>query len=257
MDALLALDTPLARSWRSEPATSLSVERVETLRLYHFHPGSAALVAGGRAAPEAVARAATQAGCRSVALRGDPAGFTGHAAAVAQAARAAGLCTVAVSAAHVDGARRRELFDALDAVSVTVDSLATGALEAIEQAVGEARCWVELVTTLVPTWNDGEGELEQLCAWVRERLGPTVPLHFSTRGQAPQERISARRAQRIALQAGIEFAYADAMGCDLGASTFCPNCEASLLERRGGALVSSGLERRACTRCGFELPGRF
>ena len=58
-------------------------------------------------------------------------------------------------------------------------------LETIDYAVNEARTpegehvWVELTTLLIPGFNDDDAQLHAECTWIREHLGPDVPLHFS------------------------------------------------------------------------------
>lgn len=57
------------------------------------------------------------------------------------------------------------------------------------------------------------------------------------------------------MQAGIEFPYT---ALDpVGASTFCPRCEASLVERDGSRTISVALLAGTCVRCGQVIPGRF
>ncbi|MEK7822341.1 MAG: hypothetical protein AAB260_04790, partial [Planctomycetota bacterium] len=35
--------------------------------------------------------------------------------------------------------------------------------------------WFEIVVLIVPTLNDGEGEIKEMCSWVLQELGPDVP----------------------------------------------------------------------------------
>jgi pyruvate formate lyase activating enzyme len=69
--------------------------------------------------PEAIAAAAVQLGCRSVAFTyNDPVIFLEYAIDTAKACRAAGLATVAVTAGYVAPEARRELFAHMDAANV-------------------------------------------------------------------------------------------------------------------------------------------
>jgi pyruvate formate lyase activating enzyme len=38
----------------------------------------------------------------------------------------------------------------------------------------------EITTLLIPGENDSASEIEAESAWIMDRLGPDVPLHFST-----------------------------------------------------------------------------
>jgi pyruvate formate lyase activating enzyme len=72
-----------------------------------------------RASPEAIAQAAVENGCRSVAFTyNDPVIFLEYAVDVAQACRARGIKTVAVSAGYICADPRRELFRHMDAANI-------------------------------------------------------------------------------------------------------------------------------------------
>ena len=49
-------------------------------------------------------------------------------------------------------------------------------LETLEYVKHETRCWLEITTLLIPGKNDSAAEIESLSRWIRERLGPDVPL---------------------------------------------------------------------------------
>ena len=72
-----------------------------------------------RASPEAIARAAEELGCRSVAFTyNDPVIFLEYAVDVARACHAQGIRTVAVTAGYVCAEPRAEFFRHMDAVNV-------------------------------------------------------------------------------------------------------------------------------------------
>ena len=52
-------------------------------------------------------------------------------------------------------------------------------LETLEYIVHETDVWLEITTLLIPGLNDGDDELDELTRWVADRLGPSVPLHFT------------------------------------------------------------------------------
>ena len=39
--------------------------------------------------------------------------------------------------------------------------------------------WLEITTLLIPGENDSDGEIDAMTAWIADRLGPGVPLHFT------------------------------------------------------------------------------
>ena len=42
----------------------------------------------------------------------------------------------------------------------------------------ETDVWLEITTLLIPGRNNGDAELEAMCAWILRELGTDVPLHF-------------------------------------------------------------------------------
>src|SRR5215831_14553639 len=180
-----------------------------------------------KASPEAIAEAALRSGCRSVAFTyNDPVIFLEYAVDVAQACRARGVKTVAVSAGYVCAEPRREFFRHMDAANIDLKGFTDGfyknlctarlapVLDTLEYLQHETDVWFEITTLLIPGENDGAGEIEGLSRWVFDRLGPDVPLHFTafhpdwkmldTPRTPPQ---TLKTARRIALQAGLRYVY--------------------------------------------------
>ena len=142
--------------------------------------------------PEAIAAAAVQLGCRSVAFTyNDPVIFLEYAIDTAKACRAAGLATVAVTAGYVAPEARREFFAHMDAANVDLKAFTEhfyrtvcgGHLEDVLDTLlylkRDTSVWFEITTLLIPGENDSDGEIDALSGWVASALGPDVPLHFT------------------------------------------------------------------------------
>ena len=230
------------------------------------------------ASPEAIARAATDLGCRSVAFTyNDPVVFHEYAIDVAAACRDSGVRTVAVTAGYVCEAPRIEFYRWMDAVNVDLkgftDSfyrkLATGRLDPVLDTLRyirhETDTWLEITTLLIPGENDSEKEIHALTRWVLDELGPDVPLHFTAfhpdwrmRHVAPTPLATLHRAREIARKNGIRFAYTGNLHDPEGQTTYCRTCDAVLIARNGYTLVSWRLAEGArCTACGTICDGVF
>ena len=144
------------------------------------------------ASPEAIAAAALRLGCKSVAFTyNDPVIFAEYAMDIADACRAHGVQAVAVTAGYMHAEPRREFYAKMDAANVDLKAFTedfyfklTGAhlapvLETLEYLVKETGVWTEITTLLIPGKNDSDEELRAECKWVRQHLGPDVPLHFT------------------------------------------------------------------------------
>ena len=230
------------------------------------------------ASPRTIARAAADLGCRSVAFTyNDPVIFLEYAVDVAAACRDAGIRTVAVTAGEICAPPRREFFAAMDAANVDLKAFSErfyrdlcgghlgAVLETLEYLAAETQVWVELTTLLIPGENDGDGELEAMCRWVVEHMGPDVPMHFTAfhpdwklldRPATPPETLT--RARATARACGVHHAYTGNVHDEAGDTTICPACGARLIGRDWYRLTHWGLTADgACAACGARCAGHF
>jgi len=230
------------------------------------------------ASPEAIARKAGDLGCRSVAYTyNDPVIFLEYARDTALACRERGIKSVAVTAGYINPGAREDFFSVMDAANVDLKAFTEDfyhrlcgghlapVLETLEYLVHETRVWIELTTLLIPGHNDSDAELERMCAWVVEHLGPDVPMHFSAfhpdwkmRDVPPTPPATLTRAREIARRAGVRYAYTGNVHDPAGGSTWCHNCGALLIERDWYQLGTWGLTAEGrCAACGTLCAGRF
>jgi pyruvate formate lyase activating enzyme len=231
-----------------------------------------------RATPELIAAAALKLGCRSVAFTyNDPTIFFEYAIDVAQACRAVGVKSVAVTAGYMSPAPRAEFYRHVDAANVDLKAFTEAfyfkitkshlqpVLDTLEYIKHETKTWLEITTLIIPGENDSPNEIERLSRWVVERLGPDVPLHFSAfhpdyrmldKPRTPQATLS--MARRIAMEQGVRYAYVGNVH-DVGRqSTFCHQCGACLIERDWYALGRWRLNGEGkCLSCGTYCAGVF
>jgi pyruvate formate lyase activating enzyme len=230
------------------------------------------------ASPEALAETAVQLGCRSVAFTyNDPVIFHEYAIDVAQACHERGVRTVAVTAGYVCPEPRREFYRHMDAANVDLKGfteefyhrLAKGQLQPVLDTLvylkHETDVWFELTTLLIPGWNDGEPELNQMTQWVVEHLGPDVPMHFTAfhpdwrmLDLPPTPSHTLTRAREIAIRNGVRYAYTGNVHDWEGGTTFCHGCGKAVIARdwyvlRGWGLTDDG----HCADCGTPCAGVF
>jgi pyruvate formate lyase activating enzyme len=231
-----------------------------------------------QARPETIAAAALELGCRSVAFTyNDPVIFYEYAIDVAEACHAVGVKTVAVTAGSMSPGPREAFFRHVDAANVDLKAFTEDfyrkvtrselapVLETLEYIRHETETWLEITTLLIPGENDSPGEIEALCRWVVDRLGPDVPLHFSAfhpdfrmldTPATPHATLA--MARRIALEQGVRHAYVGNVH-DLGRqSSYCRQCGERVIGRDHYELSSWRLDGAGgCLSCGEPLPGVF
>ncbi|MES9851509.1 MAG: AmmeMemoRadiSam system radical SAM enzyme [Candidatus Thiodiazotropha sp. L084R] len=230
------------------------------------------------ASPEAIAQTARRSGCRSVAYTyNDPVIFHEYAIDVAEACAELGIKSVAVTAGYVCAEPREEFYRYMDAANIDLKSFnetfyhkLTGAhlqpvLETLEYLKSETSVWFEITTLLIPGENDSDQEIEAMCQWVVEKLGPDVPMHFTAfhpdwkmRDHPPTPHATLSRARKIAIDSGVHYIYVGNVHDPQESSTWCHNCGARLIQRDWYELGGWGLtDNGCCKQCGTRLPGHF
>jgi pyruvate formate lyase activating enzyme len=130
----------------------------------------------------------------------------------------------------------------------------------------ERGIWVEIVTLLVPGFNDSDEELRALVAFVAS-VSPDIPWHvtafhpnYRMRDTPPTSTAMLARAATIGREGGLRFVYAGNLPGRVGRleDTACPQCRTVLVERRGFSVRQYALTATgACPSCGTTIPGRW
>ena len=230
------------------------------------------------ASPDAIARAAVETGCRSVAFTyNDPVIFAEYAMDAADACREAGVLTVAVTAGYISPEPRREFYAKMDAANVDLKGFTdefyvklTGSklapvLDTLSYLEHETEVWYEITTLLIPGKNDSDAEVRAECRWISRELGPHVPVHFTAfhpdfkmTDLPPTPASTLKRARGIALDEGLQYVYTGNIHDTEGGTTFCPSCSASLVVRDWHRIEKYRLTPDGrCPDCGAAIAGRF
>jgi pyruvate formate lyase activating enzyme len=104
--------------------------------------------------------------------------------------------------------------------------------------------------------------MRALCAWVAEKLGPGVPVHFTRFHPAyrlknlPTTPVKTlERIHGYARDAGLDFAYIGNVPGHPAGSTVCPDCGAALIRRIGYTILEMSIKDGACPSCERAIPG--
>ena len=230
------------------------------------------------ASPEGIAAAAVAYGAQSVAFTyNDPVIFAEYAIDTAVACRARDIRTVAVTAGYIHRQAAREFYAVMDAANVDLKSfsddfyfkLCGGHLQPVLDILAyihhETNCWLEITTLLIPGRNDSATEIKALADWVADELGADVPLHFTAfhpdwkmQDLPPTPPSTLTQARHIALDAGLHYVYTGNVHDSEGGTTFCPGCQAALIERDWYAIRHYDLPSNGCCpHCGTTIAGHF
>lgn len=288
-------------------SSGFCIDPIEKKPLFHFYPGTPVFSFGtagcnllcrfcqnwdisksremdslaDAASPERIASVAAGLHCRSVAFTyNDPVIFLEYAVDTAIACHDLDLKTVAVTAGYITAEARPDFFSHIDAANVDLKSFSpefyrrlcgaelSTVLDTLVYLRHETDVWLELTTLLIPGENDEDTEIRSMSAWIAEKLGVEVPLHFSAFHPAfkmmdvpptPPETLT--RARRIAMEEGLRYVYTGNVHDEVGESTLCHQCGAKLIGRDWYELTGWALEAGpygvCCSRCKTPIAGRF
>lgn len=285
-------------------SSGFCVDPIEKKPLNHFLPGTSVLSFGtagcnlackfcqnwdmsksremdtlaDQATPQMLADAAKRLGCASIAYTyNDPVIFMEYAMDVADACRARGVKSVAVTAGYMCKEPRSEFYQHMDAANVDLKGFTErfyrkicGAelgevLETLEYLKTDTKVWFEITTLLIPGENDSDTEIDAMTQWIMNKLGPHVPLHFTAfhpdwkmmdKPATPATTLT--RARAIALKNGLQYVYTGNVHDSVGSSTYCHGCNTRVIERDWYQLGEWRLDAGgACLKCGTQVPGVF
>ena len=124
------------------------------------------------------------------------------------------------------------------------------------------KVWLEITNLIIPTINDSEKMIRDMCKWIVDELGPNVPVHFTRFYPAykllhlpPTDVDILERAAAVAKEEGINFVYIGNLVGHKLENTFCPKCSRIIIGRRGYVITEVNIKNGKCAFCGSKIPG--
>lgn len=194
---------------------------------------------------------------------------------ISRLARECGLKSVMVTAGYITAEARPEVFRYIDAANVDLKAFTERfyhkitfshldpVLDTLQWLKQETDIWFEITNLIIPGENDDPDETRRLCDWVVNRLGDSVPLHFTAfhpdfkltdKPRTPAATL--RQARQIARSAGVKFCYTGNIHDNEGQTTYCPACQQALIRRSWHEILEYRLHGNRCS-CGEAIPGHF
>ena len=142
-----------------------------------------------------------------------------------------------------------------------------GTLESVTSTIRmlhERGIWVEVVTLIIPGFNDAESELRDAARFLAS-VSPNIPWHvtgfhkdYKMTDPPDTGAVELIRAAEIGVEEGLRFVYAGNRPGKVGAweNTRCPSCKETLIERFGFLVQSYRItEDGKCPNCETAIPG--
>jgi len=123
---------------------------------------------------------------------------------------------------------------------------------------------VEIVTNIIPGFNDDERELRGVASWIRNSLGPDVPWHV-TRFHPhlmlshlyPTAISDLERALSLGKEEGLWYVYIGNVPDHKAENTYCHVCGELVIKRYVFEIIKNKLKGGRCPNCKTSIPGRF
>ena len=137
----------------------------------------------------------------------------------------------------------------------------SGILRNAERAKKKWNMWVEVITNVIPGYNDDESQLKGIAEWIFNNLGDDTPWHLtrfiphlelSDVPLTPVETLE--RGRKIGLGAGLKFVYLGNVPGHRYENTYCPGCGELLIERFNYSILAYQIEDSQCRYCGESIP---
>jgi pyruvate formate lyase activating enzyme len=128
-----------------------------------------------------------------------------------------------------------------------------------------AGIWLEVLTLVVPGFNDSDAELRDAAEFIAG-VSPDIPWHVTAfhpdyKMLEPPPTTTAKliRAAEIGVAAGLRYVYAGNLPGRVGPweDTHCPNCQTTLIRRMGYRILENKLAQTdgCCPKCKTAIPG--
>jgi pyruvate formate lyase activating enzyme len=123
--------------------------------------------------------------------------------------------------------------------------------------------WVEVVTLVVPGFNDGEDELKQIAGFL---AGVSVDIPWHATAFHPDYKMSGPprtpadtliHAYELGKAAGLRYVYPGNLAGSVGKreNTYCPSCGKFLIKRRGFIVEENRMKGSKCPFCDETIAG--
>jgi len=235
--------------------------RPEQIRSYHLPPRD-------------VIGLAKKENCNTIAYTySEPVVFYEYMYDIARVGSQEGIGRVMISNGYINEEPLIELCKYLSAVKIDLKAFTEkfyretchGELKPVKktlQILSKIGIWYEIVVLIVPTLNDSEKEIKEMCLWIRDSLGSDVPVHFSRfhptykiKNLPPTPVNTLEWVRKVAMEIGLNYVYLGNIPGHPGENTYCPGCGKMLIKRVGFNILQNSLMKGRCPHCDYSISG--
>ena len=224
--------------------------------------------------PGGIVALAKQVGAKVIASSyNEPLITTEWAVAIFKLAQAAGIRTAFVSNGYATREALEMLKPHLTAYKIDLKSMQAEKYRCLGGVLGhvldtirmvhELGIWLEIVTLVIPGFNDSNDELWKTARFISS-VSRNIPWHVTAyhpdyrKEDAPPTPVTTlQRAAEIGQEAGLRHVYAGNIPGRVGSleDTHCPACQKRLIRRVGYTILENDLRAGKCPFCGEAIAG--
>ncbi|MBF4481995.1 MAG: AmmeMemoRadiSam system radical SAM enzyme [Dehalococcoides mccartyi] len=224
--------------------------------------------------PEQAVNMAKEYHCQGIAFTyNEPTVWFEYTLDCARLAKNSGLYTVYVTNGYMSTQALDTIGPYLDAFRVDIKGFKAGIYQKLskiqhwekiltttERAKAQWGMHVEVVTNIIPAYNDDPEQLTGIARWIKTRLGELTPWHVTrfypcrdmqNTPSTPLETLE--KAVEIGKGEGLKYIYLGNVPGHKSETTCCPECGQALIRRKGYDSEICGLDNDRCRRCQSKL----
>jgi len=186
-------------------------------------------------------------------------------------AKERGLKTVLVTAGAINRKPLEELAPFIDAYRLDIKGFTNKLyrnlcgfpfLETVLQSALialDAGCHLEVVSNIIPGWNDDDLQMGELAEWIRDELGAEIPWHITAyypaldMSEPPTPPTTIHRIVALGRARGLKEVFSGNLRDGKDIDTLCPSCGVVLIRRDGFSLLQNRITSGECPECGHRL----
>ncbi len=203
----------------------------------------------------------------------EPTVFYEYMLATAKLAKQKGLRNIMHSCGYINPAPLKGLLKYMDACNIDLkgfsedyyQQMSNGHLAPVLETlkkIKQSGVWLEITNLVIPGKNDDPEMIRKMSRWIKNNLGPDVPLYFSA--FYPQYRLqnlpttpseTLEKAYKIAREEGLNYVYIGNVFGNMKINTFCPKCGKIVIKRDGYSIKENNIVSGKCKFCGNSIAG--
>jgi pyruvate formate lyase activating enzyme len=121
---------------------------------------------------------------------------------------------------------------------------------------------IEITNLVIPSYNDDIKIVRKMSQWIRDELGPDIPIHFSRfvptfklRNLSPTPITTLESLRDTAMKEGLNYVYIGNVPGHPGENTYCPKDKKIIIRRIGYQIIENHIKNGKCGFCGRRIYG--